>query len=307
MPDSNVYTRYVDEPNPRPHQRLGRHIETDSRSVAYRVGAPVRTPAPVSWTPPLTVLNQANLGACTGFAAAAQIGTKPILRTSFGAIDNQDGITLYEEATLLDSIPGGYPPDDTGSTGLAAAKAAQNAGYISGYLHAFTVADAQTALQAGPVMFGSNWYESMFNPDPSGNVTIATGSQLAGGHEYMCYGMTASAFLCRNSWGPSWSVGGDFAISFTTMERLLSEQGDCVAFVQLGTPPVPAPTPVPPVPVPKPPVPVPVPAPAPTPAPPAPKPPWHHKWRRWGQVKATADELRGEMDRKIWMNGRRLS
>ena len=52
-------------------------------------------------------------------------------------------------------------------------------------------------------------------------------------------------FLADNSWGTDWGNAGSFELSWDTMARLLSEQGDCTKCVPLSAP-APTPTPVPP-------------------------------------------------------------
>ena len=130
------------------------------------------------------------------------------------------------EATRLDSTPGSYPPDDTGSSGLAVAKAAKGEGLISSYAHAFGIDHALAALMAGPVICGTNWYEGMFTPDPKGLVTIS--GALAGGHEWALVGVnvTTRILTSLNSWGSSWGDKGKFYMSWATFTRLLAQQGD---------------------------------------------------------------------------------
>ena len=158
-------------------------------------------------------------------------------------------MTLYEAATRLDSIRGAYPPDDTGSTGLAVAKAAKNAGLISGYKHATSITAALSALQTGPVITGVNWYEGFDEPDASGRVSIA--GSVRGGHEFVVDGYDADAGLvyAHNSWGTSWGLAGRFCFSVDDWTRLLSEDGDVTQFVPVTQPaPTPTPTPTPPAP-----------------------------------------------------------
>jgi hypothetical protein len=97
-----------------------------------------------------------------------------------------DAVTIYALATKLDPFPGTYPPDDTGSSGLAACKAAQRLGYISAYHHAFGIEHALRALQLGPVITGIDWYSSFDRPDSNGQIRIA--GDVRGGHEVEVYG-----------------------------------------------------------------------------------------------------------------------
>jgi hypothetical protein len=100
------------------------------------------------------------------------------------------------------------------------------------------------------VIVGTNWYESMFYPAADGQVSITSRSSIAGGHEYLIYGVEKNGagyrFLAQNSWGTVWGNSGRFWLSDATLSRLLSEQGDVTQFVPLDKPaPTPTPTPEP--------------------------------------------------------------
>lgn len=224
---------------------LGRHVEHDSRSRQYAFKES-STPRPVVWPSAIPVLDQGNLGACTGFATVACMG-HTVFKATVPQEDftEDDAVDVYHLATTLDSIPGTYPPYDTGSTGLAAAKAAKKLGWISGYKHIFSLNSLLSALQVGPVIVGTNWYESMFHPESSGVVTVDERSGLAGGHEYCCDEITHDGYLgFTNSWGPNWGEEGRFFIDIMHFEWLLSQDGDATIFTPI-TQPAPQPEPVP--------------------------------------------------------------
>lgn len=132
--------------------KLGRHIEHDSRSLRYVYPHTSTEMTDVAWPSHIPVLDQGNVGACTGFAAASCLGHDPYygaLAALRGLDYQQLGEKLYESATRLDSIAGSYPPDDTGSTGLAAAKACKVNGFISGYTHITAMDQLLHAVQQG--------------------------------------------------------------------------------------------------------------------------------------------------------------
>lgn len=222
--------------------KLGRHVGHDSRSLDYLVPVTTTTFTPVKWDLAAPVLDQGDLGACTGFATATCLNHAPYM---VGRVETDaDGITIYSAATRLDAYPGNYPPSDTGSDGLSAAKAAVKLGLISGYLHITTPAALASALTLGPVIVGTDWYESMFTADGNGLVTIDVASGLAGGHEYTLDEITGDGhFGFTNSWGDSFGVGGRFYVEQTAFLGLLADQGDATHFVPLSAP---APTPTPP-------------------------------------------------------------
>lgn len=212
-----------------PFYPLGRVVEHDERSRAFRAaqgGGPLRS---VVWKRGGRILDQGDLGSCTGNAIAGTVNTAPLHRWYQRYKTEADAVKAYSLATGLDSVDGAWPPDDTGSSGLAACKAAVKLGWITGYHHAFGLDEALRALMVGPVITGTNWYGSMFMPDPNGRVTIATSdTSPAGGHEYEVVGLNVEArtVLCANSWGTGWGRSGYFTLSWDTWGRLLSEQGD---------------------------------------------------------------------------------
>lgn len=205
---------------------LGRHVEHDPRSrefVATLAPAP-RTVEHHRHCPPF---DQGQLGSCTGNAIAGLLMTDPVRHVSWHFTERM-AVDLYERATRLDSIPGQYPPDDTGSSGLAAAKAAKSRGYISGYAHAFGLDQALAALTLQPVIIGVNWYDSFDQPSPPGLVTITPGAQVRGGHEFELVGLDVAGKTVHacNSWGTGWGNNGFFHLSWSDLDRLLHEQGD---------------------------------------------------------------------------------
>lgn len=235
-------------------KRLGRHVEHDSRSRDFEFTALAATssPASVRHARHIPVLNQGNLGSCTGNGAVGAAGTTPVfenvpagLLPADAIVDEKLAVSVYSVATTLDNVPGQYPPNDTGSSGVAAAKAAVKARLFSGYQHTFSLDAALAALQLGPVMTGVHWYDSFDQPDGDGLVTITPGATVRGGHEFVADEIVADKRLVgfTNSWGTGYGLSGRFYMSWDDWGRLLSEQGDV-------TVPIPAKGPQPPVPPP---------------------------------------------------------
>lgn len=207
--------------------RLGRHVEHDPRSLAYAYPEPSRRqPGPVLWPRYSPVLDQGQLGSCTGNAMVGWLGCAPHCRSvDIGATYDEDlAVKVYELATRLDRFPGQFPPDDTGSSGLAVAKAARRMGYLGSYSWAFTLAGLLNALQHQPVIVGIPWYDDMFTPDGSGEVHV--GGEVAGGHEVLIRGWDGHYLLCDNSWGAGWGIAGGFKLSLTTWSVLRRQGAD---------------------------------------------------------------------------------
>jgi len=204
--------------------RLGRLLRHDEQSKNYpaRAADSLRTVWHRRYG---RVLDQGQVGSCTGNAAVTNLMTAPLHKTG-RALHEADAIAVYSLATEIDDMNGSYPPDDTGSSGLAAAKACVRKGYATGYDHAFGLDHCLAALVLSPVMVGTNWYESMFTPAADGTLTVA--GKVAGGHEYALTGIDVRRQRVRvnNSWGSSWGVRGCAWLSFTDLGRLLAEQGD---------------------------------------------------------------------------------
>lgn len=248
-------TRAQIEEHAVPGKRLGRQLRHDSRSLAY----PYRR---VSNAPLVSVLHHRNVsifdqgdtGSCTGQAEAGALATDPLFATlapaGKRAPDEPMALALYSAAEVVDG-GAGLPSEDDGSSGLSVCQATKNAGLISGYVHCLSLADVLDALQSGPVIIGSNWYDSMDQPASSGLISISPGAQVRGAHETMWRGIDVAArtVFGDNSWGTSFGLHGSMSMSWATLERLLAEQGDGTVSVPLSQP-APVPVPVPPAPVP---------------------------------------------------------
>jgi hypothetical protein len=229
--------------------RLGRSINHDSESRRYAYPARTQTLVTVRHRRWIDVLDQGDLGSCTGNAGIGCLGTDPFYKTlpaspTFSE-DELGARGLYSAASQADPYPGEWPPDDTGSDGLTIAKVLAAAGMIAGYRHAFSLDAALAALQEQPVITGVNWHEGMYQPDPTGLVH-PTGP-VAGGHEFVADAYDADRGLVgfTNSWGTSWGLEGRFYLQAEDWGTLLGEQGDVTVFVPL-TQPAPTPTPAPP-------------------------------------------------------------
>lgn len=216
---------------------MARHVEHDPRSRAFPAAtAPIRTVHHQHHGP---TLDQGQIGACTGNASADALMSGPLYRPGRDLAEPA-ALRIYELATTLDNQPGQYPPDDTGSTGLAAAKACKELGYISSYRHAFGAPHAIGALQHAPIIIGIPWYEGFDEPAKVTGLVHARG-RVRGGHEVCVLGYDASdgELELINSWGDTWGVAipgcgveaGGFRMSRSTFAKVLADQGDATVFV----------------------------------------------------------------------------
>lgn len=225
--------------------RTGRLLNHDPQSWNYEHARQLILPKSITHRCDAPALNQKNVGACTGFAAAQWLNCRiavnnrkryrrVIQNSKYTA--NVDGLLLYRGATLEDEFPWTYPPSDRGSSGLGAAKALKRYGAIERYEHTFSFAGFLAALQAQPVLVGTVWPNSMFDPDRNGIIEVTGSLDGVGGHEYLAIGMNWPKQLIRirNSWSSDWGIKGDAFIRFVDMDCLLAAQGDCTVPIVIG-------------------------------------------------------------------------
>jgi hypothetical protein len=184
-------------------------------------------------------LDQGALGSCTGEAPTGirlsrpyTLATLPApwVQMSTAGDFEQLARDIYSGATKIDPYPGEWPPTDTGSNGDSAMRMAVQLGLFSAYrsIEAFT--DLQASLQAGPCIFGSDWYTGMWQPDRGGQVHVTGAAE--GGHEYGFAGIDVDRKLLWfvNSWGDDYgckvgSHGGYFNLTFGDFTTLYNSGG----------------------------------------------------------------------------------
>ena len=208
---------------------LGRHIEHDERSKNFPVAKLAGQPKSSNFTRHCPPFDQGDLGSCTGNAMAGVLMTDPFWSAG-RMLTESDAVRLYSEATSLDQIRGSYPPDDTGSSGLAVAKAAKKEGWITSYQHAFGLDHLLHGLSQRPGLLGIYWYTSFDSPLASGECPLTPNASVRGGHEIEMFrlDMENKRVWCYQSWGPTWGGlgNGTFWFSFDTLTRILAEHGD---------------------------------------------------------------------------------
>lgn len=206
--------------------RLGRHIVHDQRSKAFGARAAIDRSTwrdkSVRIYDPLPNPNQCH-GECTGVAKCCQ----------FNAVDNRvkgtplgmdDAHNIYSRNTQIDIWEGEWPPTDTGSSGVASAKAAQELLGAGAYYWYFGGADevVQGVMDGKVISVGTRWDYDMFNPDGDGRVQ--PGGGVAGGHQYVVRGYWKSRdWVLGRCW---WGEFRDFWMSRTHLDQLLHDYGD---------------------------------------------------------------------------------
>lgn len=217
-----MYTKQLPTDDP----RLGRHVVHDPRSLAFAVDNPID---PSTWHDksiriydPKPNPNQ-TIGNCTGVAKCVMFNAVGNRKTG-DVLTMQIAVDIYSVATTLDPWEGSYLPDDTGSSGLAAAKAAQQMGFGGEYNWVLSAADGvvQEIMNGTPVNVGTRWDYDMFHPDDTGQVH--PGGGVAGGHEWTVRGYDKSRdLLLGRCW---WGSFRDFWISRADLTALLIDDGD---------------------------------------------------------------------------------
>lgn len=212
--------------------RLGRQVVHDPRSREFpRAGSPVD---PSSWRTrtlrtydPRPNPNQPN-GCCTGVSMCVQGNTAGVASVS-RRLTMADAQAVYTLATSIDPFPGQMPDQDTGSSGLAAAKAARRLGLLTGsYRWLFRGADevVQAVMDGQPVSVGTWWYDGAFtmireaHPLPR----IEPTGRKVGGHQWTIRGfdLPTDSLIGRCWWGEF----RDVRIRRSHLADLLADDGD---------------------------------------------------------------------------------
>jgi hypothetical protein len=179
----------------------------------------------------LTILNQQQEGACTGFGLAAVIN---LLNQDRGQKTLVSARMLYEMARRHDEWPG---EDYAGSSCRGAIKGWYNMGvcrdskwkYIQNKPGSLTVKKAKDARkntigayyrvqprisdihaalnEAGAVFCSARTHSGWQQPDPASHI-IPIIADTAGGHAFALVGYNSKGFWIQNSWGRGWGKNG---------------------------------------------------------------------------------------------------
>lgn len=214
--DSRLGRQVVHDPRSRGYAAPRRALPARRRDKSHRVYDPTLNPNQVI----------GNCVPCAEMMMANSLGN----RIPHVVLDMADADKAYRLATQLDPFPGQWEPDDTGSSGLAGAKAAVQLGIGSGYEWYFGIDAVLDGLQQHTLSAGTWWYADMFNPDPQTKLIRPTGGKV-GGHQYLlrAHDVSVSRLTIgkqrvgiRCWWGAyrdAWMTVDDFA-------ELLADDGD---------------------------------------------------------------------------------
>jgi hypothetical protein len=215
---------------------LGRLHAPDPRDRNYQLRRVLSLLEPARRSQPwrrYRTLNQGETGTCVGHAWRAWYEMAPKMRRPHQGIGAMD---IYRRAVLVDEWESNNAeamgPESglvSGTSVRAGAKVLQEYGLLGSYAWAWdadTVADYVTRRDGSSVVLGTNWYESMFHPGPTGMVRVS--GRVVGGHAWVVrwYYRGMGVFLATNSWGASWGKNGEFRIAGEDLERLLREDGE---------------------------------------------------------------------------------
>lgn len=181
-----------------------------------------------SWIPG-PILDQGMTSQCVAYTGVQWLQTQPIVNSE----NIPDPRSLYHECQQIDEWEG-EEPDVQGTSVRALMKIFRLKGYVDRYVWARSAEDVKKfVLSEAPMPFGTNWTDEMFFPDENG--LIIPNGKVEGGHAYLCVGYSniTHQFEFVNSWGDTWGAGGKFYMRYKDVEKLLRQQGEACAALEL--------------------------------------------------------------------------
>jgi hypothetical protein len=224
--------------------RLGRIASTDYRDHSY-LAKTLLAPRPRGVRlkrhfVPSPAWDQGNTPQCVAYSSLLYLNAGPIRNKGVGEPENAQ--VYYDAYQEVDGIT--MPHE--GTTVRAAMQILKARGFISEYRWAFDVGTVTDwILTRGPMVFGTDWLESMFEPityHGSSYINFEETSGIAGGHAWLgfgvdldrkCFDSSKGALEMQNSWGPSWANKGRAWLPLTALEALLAEDGEAACAVEL--------------------------------------------------------------------------
>lgn len=200
--------------------------------------SPAPTPAPTGlrrkrWNLG-TILDQGQTEHCIGYGGAHYGICEPMV----DAWTAKDAEALYYACKVID----GEPKAEDGSSVRSLAQELKSLGRINEYVWCAKVDETGSQqsesvvdwlLNQGPVVFGTAWYNDMFTPNAQGLISVSGADE--GGHCYLGVGVDLDTGLleCANSWSVKWGVQGHFFVPIKSMQKLLDQEGEALAALEL--------------------------------------------------------------------------
>jgi hypothetical protein len=186
--------------------------------------------------PPLHKHIYQTLGSCTCSAMVQKINMKPIHQARGEYLTVVDAERkLYPWVTRNDPFQGEYPPDDTGSSVLTAAKGAVHFELAEGFDWYFGFDQMLAGLPFGPIEIGIDWPDSMFIVNKHGFIEF-TNDRVDSGHALLVIGANVRdqyAWVLNQwrNWGVrnrKWQYTSRAKISFAHLRTALSRGGEAM-------------------------------------------------------------------------------
>lgn len=211
---------------PQLDKRLGRQKVHDPRSRSFPAKPTIdrstwRSKAIRIYDPTVNP-NQCH-GECTGTTKCMQFNSSGN-RIVGKVLDMKTAHQLYSYASHNDPWPGAWPPEDTGTSGLASCEASKLLGLGGEYRHVFGGADevVQLIMDWQTVSIGSWWTDDMMEPNSLG--VIEPTGKIIGGHQYLGHGydLKRDMVMIRCWWGEI----RDMWIKRNQLNDLIMNEGD---------------------------------------------------------------------------------
>lgn len=179
-----------------------------------------------SWRQYLTYY-QGNTPACTGFGSGNKVAAAPV-RPTMAQLRALDPMNWYRQNQEEDRRHGRNFSE--GATTLAAMEVGKRMGHWSGYYWSYALDEIhQVVHDTDAVIFGTNWYDSMWDRDAEGICRITPNARNVGGHLYCINGYDPRKGLLRKV--SSWNDGYYF-MPDEVAYRLLREDGECTVMFE---------------------------------------------------------------------------
>lgn len=225
------------------HLTFGRLREFDERSWNYRVRKLITQEEPITkeWEFVLKPLDQKAEPRCVGYAGAHQAIATPVPQLW---VTKETADEFYYGAQRFDEWPG---EDYAGSSGLGLLKYWLNRGFCTSGYWSFSLLERRLGIAYnGPALVGCSWMTGMMDVDSNG--FIHANGLDEGGHEtlWLANNEEEEYMTILNSWYEAdgttpWGQNGRAKISYSDVEKLMSNSDSLFIQGEKGEDPQPPP------------------------------------------------------------------